>query len=362
MTDVLTSRALNRALLERQLLMRRARMSASAAIEHLVGMQAQIPEAPYIGLWSRLEGFAPSQLSELIAQHKAVRIHVMRSTIHLLTARDCVEMKAAFHTMSATVFRSTPFGKNLAGLDLEALLAAGREVLKQGPKSRAQLALALSERWPDRDPNSLAYAVSYLVPLVQVPPRGLWGATGAPAWAPADTWLGRPLAAKLSLERLTLRYLAAFGPASVADMAAWSRLTGLREVFEKLRPRLRVFRDERGRELFDVNDAPLPDAAVEVPVRFLPDYDNVLLGHADRARIFGRDLKAGLMIGARTVLVDGFVAATWDARRGPEKSSLVVKAVTKLGRAQRSAVLAEGERLLEFIAPNTPREMSFARD
>ena len=362
MPDVLTNRDLNRTLLERQLLLRRTKMPAAAAIEHLVGMQAQIPEAPYVGLWARLEGFEPAQLSTLIEQHKAVRIHVMRSTIHLLTADDCVAMKPLFQAMNSTVFRSTPFSKNLAGVDLEAVLAAGRDVLRAGPKSRAQLAAALRERWPGRDPNSLAYTVSYLTPLVQVPPRGVWGKTGAPAWAPVEDWLGRPLTARPSLERLTLRYLAAFGPASVADMAAWSRLTGLREVFEKLRRRLRVFRDEQGRELFDVPDAPLAGANVEAPVRFLADYDNVLLGHADRTRIFGRELNPGLMIGARIVLVDGFVAATWDANRAPKKSSLVVKAVTKIDRQKRAAVTEEGERLIEFIAPGTAHDVRFAAD
>lgn len=362
MSDRLTNRELNRALLERQVLLRRVRMAVPATIEHLVGMQAQIPEAPYVGLWSRLEGFIPTELGELVEQHKAVRIHVMRSTIHLLTADDCVAMKPLFQAMNSTVFRSTPFGKNLAGIDLDDVLAAGRAALDQGPKSRAQLAAALLERWPDCDPNSLAYAVSYLTPLVQVPPRGLWGRTGAPAWAPAEAWLGRPLAAKPSLERLALRYLAAFGPASVADMAAWSRLTGLREVFERLRRQLRVLRDERGRELFDLPDAPLPDAAVEAPVRFLPDYDNVLLGHADRTRIFGTELNPGLMIGARTVLVDGFVAATWDLTRGARVARLAVRVVTTIDRSRRSAVIEEGERLLEFIAPDSTREVSFAPD
>ena len=356
MSGVLTTRALNRALLERQLLLRRVRMPVPQTIELLVGMQAQIPEAPYIGLWTRLDGFAPDELSQLILHHKAVRIHVMRSTIHLLTARDCVALKPAFQTMSTQVFRTTPFGKNLSGIELETVLAAGREALNKKPLSRTQLAAALRARWPTRDAISLAYAVSYLTPLVQVPPRGVWGKTSAPAWSPADTWIGKPLAKRIALDRLVLRYLAAFGPASVADMAAWSRLTGLREVFEKLRRRLVTFQDERGRELFDLADAPRPDASIESPVRFLPDYDNVLLGHSDRTRIFGPDLNPGLMIGARIVLVDGFVAATWD-RSG---STITVKPVAGISKSQRTEVIEEGRRLLDFITPQTRHEVKFA--
>ena len=356
MSELLTPRALNRALLERQLLLRRVRRPVPETIELLVGMQAQVPEAPYIGLWTRLDRFAPDDLSQLILHRKAVRIHVMRSTIHLLTARDCVELKPAFQAMSTQVFRTTPFGKRLSGIEVEAVLAAGRKALSEKPLSRAQLAAALRARWPNRDAISLAYAVSYLTPLVQVPPRGVWGKTGAPAWSPAEAWIGKPLTKRPDLGRLVRRYLAVFGPASVADMAAWSRLTGLREVFEKLRRWLVTFQDERGRELFDLPDAPRPDASIESPVRFLPDYDNVLLGHSDRTRIFGPDLNPGLMIGARIVLVDGFVAATWD-RAG---STVTVKPVAGISRAQRAQITEEGGRLLEFIAPGTKHEVRFA--
>ena len=349
----LSRRALNRALLDRQLMLKRKQMPAAKVIEHLAGMQAQVPESPYLGLWSRIHDFDPSELSELIAKRQAVRIHMMRTTIHLVTARDCIAFKPAFSRVFARNFATTPFGKNLAGLDLDEIVEAGRALLEERPHSRAALAAALHERWPDRDPISLAYVISYMLPVVQVPPRGLWGKAGAPTWAVAETWLGKPLAPAVSIDELVLRYLAAFGPASVSDMLAWSGLTALRESFERLRPRLITFRNERGRELFDLRSAPRPDPDTPAPVRFLPDYDNILLGHADRTRIFGDAVNPTLIIGARTVLVDGFVAATWTSRRTPALATLTVKPVLKLTKGQRAEVEAEAHGVLRFSAPES---------
>src|SRR6266511_3285137 len=221
-------RALNRATLDRQLLLRRAANSVRDAVEHLVGMQAQAPLAPYVGLWSRLRDFRADGLAGLIVSRRAVRAPLMRATVHLVTARDALALRPLVRPAHARTFAQA-FGRDLAGLDREALLAAARDLLDEAPRTRAELGL--------------------LLPVVQVPPRGVWGTTGPAALAPLESWLGRPVDADPAPDPVVLRYLGAFGPATVRDVQAWSGLTRLREVVERLRPRLRTFRDEAGAEL-----------------------------------------------------------------------------------------------------------------
>jgi winged helix DNA-binding protein len=342
---------LNRALLARQLLLRRARLSAVEALEHLVGLQAQIPNAPYLGLWTRLEGFRPERLASLIERRRAVRGALLRGTLHLVTARDYLELRPLVQPVLERALYGN-FRRALAGLDAPAIAAAGRALLEAQPRSGADLADRLRQRWPGRDARSLGYAVQYLEPLVQTPPRGLWGRTGPPVWTTARAWLGRPLRADPSPAALVLRYLRAFGPATVADVRAWSGLPGLAEVVETLRRRLRTFRDGRGRELFDLPRAPRPREDTPAPPRFLPFYDNVLLSHADRARIVPPRARGfpgeGLLVG--TVLIGGFVGARWKIVTTVGRATLVVEPFARLGRADRLALAGEGERLLAFAA------------
>jgi Winged helix DNA-binding domain len=346
----LGQRALNRAILARQLLLERQTLTAAAAVEQLVGMQAQSPNAPYVGLWSRLESFHPEQLATLISNRRAVRMSLMRNTLHLVTARDCVRLRPVVQPVLTRAFASTHFAKQLAGMEIPPVLEAGTALLEETPMSMAALGRRLAERWPDRDAVALAHAVRYLVPLVQVPPRGLWGRTGHAAFTTVRSWLGRPVATDGRPDRMVLRYLGAFGPASVRDLQAWCWLARLRDVVERLRPRLRVFRDEHGVELFDLPDAPRPDPDTPAPPRFLPEYDNLLLSHADRTRVIA-DADRARAFTKGSFLVDGVVAGTWQVERAKGGANLVIEPFEPLRRRDQTGVTEEAERLAAFVAP-----------
>jgi len=340
-------------LLARQHLLERRRASAADEIEHLVAMQAQVPNAPYVGLWTRLEGFRPEELADLITKRRAVRLGSMRNTLHLVTARDCLGLQGLFQPFLGRTLRTSPFGRNLVGIEMDAVIAQAISLMREKPRTLAELGSLLQARWPDRDATSLGYAVRHLVPLVQVPPRGVWGKRAQATWTSAELWLGRPLQQKPSLYGLIKRYLEAFGPATVSDISAWSGLTALREAVEPLRPKLRTFRDERGRELFDVPDGPLPDPHIPAPPRFLPEYDNLLLGHDDRTRVIDHAYR--YVIFAGTLLVDGFVHATWTIQRARDSAVLTIEPLRRLAKSDRIAVAEEGERLLNFAAAEAGR-------
>ena len=353
--QVLSTRQLNRTLLERQLLLRRAPLPAVEAIERLAGMQCQEPPAPFYGLWSRLERFDPAELVRLLEEHAVLRTTVMRATLHLTTAGDFLAWRPMHQAMLEKRFAGSGFMKQLEGLDVAEVVEAGRAVLAATPGTTATLGRALAERWPEHDPNALAYAVRFIVPLAQLPPRGtsLSRQGGRAVVAPVEELLGRPLAQETRPDALLLRYLAAFGPASVADMRLWSGLTGLAAAVDRLRPRLRTFRDERGRELLDLPDAPVLTGDEPAPPRFLPWFDNALLGHDDRSRILPYANRLGVVGGSCFVLDDGFARATWKIERSEGAARLVVEPLGPL--SDPDGILAEGERLLAFAAPEVAR-------
>jgi Winged helix DNA-binding domain len=359
--EVLDRRALNRALLARQLLLRRWELSVAETIEGLVGLQAQEPEDPYVGLWTRLEGFRPEDLSRLIAERKAVRIGLMRATIHLVTARDCLALRPVMQPVLERAYSSSPFTGAAAGVDLEELLAVSRALYEERPRTAKEMRALIHERWPDRDPASLVHAVRFLLPLVQVPPRGLWRASAQVTQTTAPAWLGRPLERSPTPDRAVLRYLAAFGPATVGDVRTWSGLTGLREVIERLRPGLITFRDEKGRELFDLPDAPRPDPDTPAAPRFLPQFDNVALSHDNRDRIIADEHRRFLLEegagGYGGLLVDGFARGTWRVIEDGERATLQIRQLDRLSAAERTAVTDEGARLLAFLRDGGPHDV-----
>ncbi|MEU7905484.1 winged helix DNA-binding domain-containing protein [Actinoplanes sp. NPDC049118] len=357
---VLGTRALNRATLARQLLLDRADLPVLDAVAHLCGLQAQEPQEPFVGLWSRLRGFDPAVLSDLLVGRGVVRIHLMRRTVHLLTADDTV----AWRSRHGLMLRQRVLGvyrRELDGVDLDEVAAAGRAVLADGePRSMSELARALAGRWPAPGTRALGEVlIGALVPAVQLPPRGLWRTKAGVRYLPVSAWLGReidppaPDGSDPVGEALVRRYLAAFGPAATADVRAWCGLAGLPAAVAAVRGELVAFRDERGRELLDLPGAPRPDPDTPAPVRFLPAFDNALLGYDDRSRIVDTAHRGLSVAGARVVLVDGRVAATWNVEEG----TVTVAPLRDFSRAERTAVAEQGEALAAFLSDDDSRRV-----
>ncbi|MEU6280145.1 winged helix DNA-binding domain-containing protein [Streptomyces sp. NPDC047028] len=353
---ILGGRALNRATLERQLLLRPSRLGVLEAVRHLVGLQAQNVKPPYYALAARLDGFVPEGLSALMAEREVARIVTLRSTLHTHTAEDCLGLRPL--VQAARERELAAFRKGLTGVDLGRLAALARELVEEEPRTMAQLRTALGAAWPDAEPRALAVAARCTLPLVQVTPRGLWDRGGQVALTTVEHWLGRPAGPVPAVDDVVPRYLAAFGPASVKDMQTWAGLTRLREVFERLRPGLQTFRDENGVELFDLPEAPRPDPDTPAPPRFLPEFDNLLLAHADRTRVVPPPLRGRSWQGNqafRTLLVDGFLAGLWTL----DADALVIEPLTPLTPVQRRDVTEEGERMLRVMHPGTPYDIRF---
>jgi len=362
---VLSVRELNRATLARQLLLARHKLAPVAAVERLAGLQAQLARPPYVGLWSRVAGLTRDKLTRAILAREIVRATLMRATLHLFSATDYRRLRPCLQPMLDKGMASI-VGKRLAGADVRPVLARARAHLAR-PRTLDELRRLLKDDFPGIDERVMGYAVRCSLGLVHVPDDGHeWGYHGAARFALADTFLADPIDGERDPAELVRRYLAAFGPASVADAQTWSGLRGLKPTFDALRPELATFRDARGRELFDLPRAPRPDADTPAPVRFLPEYDNLVLGHDDRARMMtdaARRLifRNNLQI-LPSVLVDGVVAGTWAASAQKGRAVLDVVEFARLPKRARAELEEEGDALLRFVEPEASTRAVTFRD
>jgi hypothetical protein len=354
MQETLTRRALNRALLARQMLLAREERPALAAIEHLVGLQAQLARPPFVGLWSRIAGFRREELRSLIDSRQVVRATLMRCTLHLMSARDYAAFRPALQPALTLGMRSI-LRDRVNSFEMDALLAEARRLFGERPRTFQELRAALLELFPEADERAMGYAVRTNLPLIIRPGEHEWGFHGDAEFALAEGWLDRPLESEERPHALVLRYLAAFGPASASDIQAWSGLAGLAPLLKELRPALRVFRDERRRELFDLPEAPRPPEETPIPARFVADFDNLILSHADRTRVITDEQRRVVITNngqvLPTFLVDGFVAGTWRASRARNRVTLTVSPFAPLSSAVKSELALEGEELARFLQP-----------
>jgi hypothetical protein len=350
---VLTLRELNRATLARQMLLERKNTSALRAVGRLAGLQAQVASPPYVGLWTRLEGFGREELTRLMQERLVVRATLMRATLQLMSAEDYLLLRPALQPALTRSMRSIT-GKRLDGVDVDRLVGAAREFFEEEPRTFADLRPLLSELEPERDQSALAYAVRTQLPLVQVPSSGVWGYSGKAPFTTPERWLGRPPSGSEDPRVLIRRYLAAFGPATVRDVQTWSGRTQLKQPVEDLKPELRTFSDEKGNELFDLPEAPLPSGDAPAPPRFMPDYDNLVLSHVERERVVPEEHRKKVFLSAArvraTFLIDGFVRGAWKIEKTKKTATLLIEPFEPLSTENREALVTEGEQLVRFLA------------
>ncbi|HEX2177905.1 MAG TPA: winged helix DNA-binding domain-containing protein [Actinomycetota bacterium] len=361
---VLTIRDLNRTTLHRQMLLARTPGTVTDAVSRLAGLQAQNAMAPFVGLWTRLDGFGRQDLLQALQDRTVVKATMMRGTLHLTTAEDYLDFRGTLQPLLTAASESISRGR--AGqLNVPALVAAAREFLEDSHRSFAEISTHLAGLHPGTDVGAMRYAVRTHLPLVQVPVPRAWGYPGNPKFALAEDWLGRSIPAGKELPALIRRYLAAFGPASVTDMQAWSGFTNLKQMVETLRRELTVYRDENRRELFDLPGLPLVDPDTPAPERFLPEYDNLLLSHAKRTRVLAGEHRPKVYVPVlrvrSTFLVDGFVAGTWRVEKAGGVATLLVEPFSVLPKASRRELETEGEKLVRFAGYDSKsHEVRFA--
>ncbi len=355
---VLSNRALNRATLARQMLLERAAVAPAVAVQRLAGMQAQEPRPPFIGLWSRTEEGQREAMQRAMHGRELVRGTLMRGTIHLVTAADYATFRP---TIQPVLDQGIGLlGDRAEGLDADAerVLARAMDLLREEPRTFAELRSRLTETFPHINDRALGFLVRMKLPLVLEPIEHPWAYAANARFALAELWLEEPLATAPDPEALASRYLAAFGPATVADLQTWSGLRNLKPVVEALRPHLLTFRNEQGKELFDLPDAPRPAAETPAPVRFLPEFDNLLLSHADRTRVIadehrGLVYQKGNLRLLSSFLVDGMVAGIWRVDGKRKAATLTLSPFAPLPRRVQTELEEEGEQLLRFLEPAT---------
>ncbi|MEO8395125.1 MAG: winged helix DNA-binding domain-containing protein [Chloroflexota bacterium] len=351
----LTLRELNRATLARQMLLAREPLPIPTVIERLGGLQAQMAQPPYVGLWTRITDFQRDDLAQLITNHQIVKATWIRATLHLLSAADYALFRATLQPVLEGA--SAEIAKRRGGdFDIPYVLTTARAFIAETPRTFAEITTMLEALLPDVDVGSMRYTVRTHVPMVQVPTSTTWSYPGNPQFTLADSWIGQSFSTEADFHALFFRYLAAFGPASATDMQTWSGLAKLKDVVEALRPELVVYRDEQNREIFDLPEMTLPDSDTSVPVRFLPEFDNLLLSHTKRTRVVADSYRPkvylpGLRVAA-TILVDGFVAGTWTTEKKKGVATLTIVPFGTLTPQNRAALSEEGERLVRFTEPD----------
>ena len=349
---ILKLRELNRATLARQMLLARETISVSAAVERLAGLQAQLASAPYVGLWTRLQNFKREDLASLIDARKIVKATFIRATLHLVTAEDYLRFRTTLQPLLAGA--ASAIAKDRGEFDLDKVLKAARAYLAEKPRTFADISDRLTELLPDVDVGAMRYSVRTHIPLVQVPIATGWSYPSKPEFTLAESWLGRKISPKEFLPELVKRYLAAFGPASVTDAQTWLGLK-LKDTFEALRPELQTYRDENRRELFDLPGIELPAEDVPAPLRFLPEFDNLLLSHSNRTRVVAEENRPQVYLPAlrvaATILVDGFVRGAWKVEKAKSAATLVITPFEKLAKKDRTALMEEAALLVRFVEP-----------
>ncbi len=335
----LTLRELNRATLARQSLLERRRIGLIAAVERLAGLQAQWAPAPYVGLWARVEGFRREALERSLLSRRTVRAVLMRGTIHLVSLADYGRFGVAV---------GLPPWLRADAADLGEHLHTAIREFGSVPRTRAEVMehLALEHGVDIRNAEAAWYALRTRSRLTHAPESGLWRQNGPTRYVAIEHPPGDPATARTELVR---RYLGAFGPATRADIAVWSglRIRDFEPALEALEP-LRRFRDEQGRELYDLPRAPLPDAFAPAPVRFLPRFDNLVLSHRDRTRVLPEDYRPAVIDGGwvrSTLLVDGMVAGAWEVEGGRVR----IEPFAPLPRTARRDVEGEAARLEAWL-------------
>lgn len=346
-------REIGRATLARQLLLERHELSVVEAVERLAGMQGQEPKHPYAGLATRLDGFRAEDVGAAVGARKLVRATMMRGTLHLMGAKDYLAFRMTLQPVLAGGL--SVLADRSEGVEPDEVVKAAKEVLKDGPMPFNAIRKALTERFPGLNDRALGYTTRMLVPLVMVPDGSRWGYPANAPFTLADDWLGKQPTKRAAPEKLVERYLRAFGPATPADFQTWSGLQA-KPVFEKLRDQLDVLKDADGKDLYDLPDAPRPDADTEAPVRYLPEFDNLLLSHAKRTRIIADEHKKAVFTKnlrvKSTYLVDGLVAGLWTSTVKRGAATLTLEPFGKLTKKTRAELEREGERLLRLLEPD----------
>lgn len=347
----LSERAVNRATLARQLLLERADVPAVEAVSRLAGMQGQEPKHPYVGLWTRLQEFTDDQLTKAVTGRQVVRATLFRGTLHLVTAEDYLHFRTTISPVLEAGLKL--LGDRAEGLEPAKVVTAAKKLLKKEPLTFTEVRDALQQQFPDVNDRALGFCTRMLIPLVMYPADTRWAWSANSRFTPAEDWLSAKVQPDALPAELVVRYLEAFGPATPADFQTWSGLPKAKPLFDQLD--LEVFTDPQGKTLYDVPGGPRPEPDTPAPVRFLPEFDNLLLAHAKRERIIADEHRPAVFTKnlrvKSTYLVDGLVAGLWTAEKKRGVATLTLAPLTRTLKRTAAELEREGTALLRFLEP-----------